>query len=299
MPYKDFYGREQVTVAEWKAGRATQATHTDSEEKQLLTNIRAEAQRQFESDPERIRQREEDERQSEATYKDYYLTQMFAIPIPGHGFPIRNRASEQMILGWLNPGETLSREFLLRIIQENPSLASRLQWRSVNPKKAEARQQELDKHTFAEAAKELRSFGVTEANFGLIRSSLGSGFSVYAIQQALASNTFQLSGPSQEELTKWATEDIETHNQRLLHADDVTLRAAVKQESAARQQAVQQEQHERQLDAQRQRESAMGFAPLPSDITRDRIRAAAPSELKLWMKRYGQFQLNSRLAGKE
>jgi hypothetical protein len=234
---------------------------------------------------------------TEATYKDYYLTQIFAIPVPGHGFAIRSRASEQVILGWLNPGETLGREFLVKVIQENPSLASQLQWRSVNPKQAEARQQELDKQTFVEAAKTLR-FGVNDANFNLTRQLLGPGFSQHAIQQALSSNALQLSRPTQEELDQWAAQDIEAHNEALLKADPVTLRALARQESADNRAQEQQQQANESFEATKRRDEATGFPPLPADITKEQIRNASVERLKYWVKRFGNHQINLRLNGR-
>jgi hypothetical protein len=266
-------------------------------DQEILDRISAEGRRQFENDPERIRQQQQHDRELAEVQRDYHLTQLFMNPVPGHGFPIRSIASEAIILGWLNPGETLNREFLVRIIAENPALAAQLQWRSINPKQAEAKELELDKQTFANAARTLRSFGVNEANFSWIRQVLGSGFSLYGIQQALASNALSLAPATQEELDQWAAEDIEAHNEALLRANPEELRARVRQESEQTRAASAQVESDRQLQAEQQREAPMGFPSLPADITRERIRAASPSEIKLWMRKYGQFQLNKILSG--
>jgi hypothetical protein len=100
-------------------------------------------------------------------------------------------------------------------------------------RKAEAEQQEKqDRQTFADAAKTLRSFGLTEANFNVCRTTLGEGFSVYQIQQMLAANGAILSGPTQEEQQEWTRQDIEDHNQRLLNSDLPTLRRLTREEGA-------------------------------------------------------------------
>src|ERR1700692_1790931 len=66
--------------------------------------IRAEVRRQIETDPERIRRQQEHEQERQEGYPEYAMTQIFNTAVPGHGYPIRNRASEQVILGLLNPG---------------------------------------------------------------------------------------------------------------------------------------------------------------------------------------------------
>jgi hypothetical protein len=282
--------------------QSPQPQEDSSRERAILDTIRAEAKRQFEDDPERIRQQEEDQRQAEAIYRDYYLTQIFANAVPGHGYPIRNRASEQIILGWLNPGETLGRDFLVRIIQENQSLASKIQWRSVNPKHAEARQQELDKQTFAEAAKNIRTFGVNEANLNVTRSVLGSGFSVYAIQQALESNALQLSPPTQSEREEWVAEDIERHNQELLQANPEQLKARVRQEAEQRRAVQQAEAECQQLVAAKECDSHFGYQELPETwqgrpLDAAFIRTCDVPTQKLLARKFGNAALTARLRG--
>jgi hypothetical protein len=185
---RDYMMQQNIAWLEQKlADMKVVLRERDKKVENTLAQVRAD----IANDPKRIRRQEAYDREGAEVYRSYYLAQIFLTPVPGHGYPIQNQGSEAIILGFLNPGETLSRDFLVKVIQENPSLASQIQWRSVNPKHAEARQQELDKQTFVAAAKALR-LGINEANFLLIRQTLGSGFSLYAIQQALASNALQL-----------------------------------------------------------------------------------------------------------
>jgi hypothetical protein len=81
------------------------------------------------------------------------------------------------------------------------------QAREPQRKAEEKAQLEADRKTFAEAAKNLRSFAVNEANFNVIRQTLGSGFSIYQIQQMLAANAAVLSPPTQQELA-WIIRDF-------------------------------------------------------------------------------------------
>lgn len=259
--------------------------------------IRAEVQTRFENDPERIRRRQEDERQAQEIYREYSLSQIFRTVVPGHGVPVRNKASEDIVIGWLSFDEKLSREWFLKVLQENPSLASQFQWQSpdaLDPKKRLAQ----DQGTLAQAARTLRSFGVNEANLTVVRSVIGSGFTVYAIQQALASNALQLSGPSQSELDQWAEEDIEAHNQRLLQADPTTLRLLARQESADKRVQEQAQRVNEQFEATKRRDEAIGYPQLPSEITKDQIRNAPTDKLKLWIKKYGNANVTARLQGR-
>jgi hypothetical protein len=167
--------------------------------------------------------------------------------------------------------------------------------------RAEAERQLLqDEQTFAEAARSLRSFGVNQANLNVCRTTLGPGFTLYDIQNGLSSNAIQLSPPSYEELTQWAAEDIEAHNEALLKADDVTLRARVRQEAAVARAATAQAEADRQLKSSQERDSYAGFPPLP-DIWQGRpldaafIRTCDPATNRLLIKRFGASQVTARL----
>jgi hypothetical protein len=281
-----------------------------SSEQVILDAIRAEAQRQAASDPERIRQQRAHERQMEETLRTYALAQIFRTQILIGGKPhvaVQNKASENIIINWLHPGETLTPDWFRKVFQENPTLANQLQWEEVLDSQTKQQRLQQDRDTFTNQV--CRQFQVadTESNFRLVCELVGKGLSkklnnfdpgaFHQLQQAADSGA--LARPSQAEIEKWRAEAAEERKDFLVNrATPDQLKAAAREESAARQQAVKHEQARLQLEAQQQRESAMGFPPLPSDITRERIRAASPSEIKVWMKRYGNYQLNTRLAGK-
>jgi hypothetical protein len=243
------------------------------------------------------------QKDSDEVYRDYYLAQMSYVFVPGYGFPILNQASMQIVLSWVNPDERLSRDFLVKVIQENPSLASQIQWRPESPKQAEAAQLAKDKQTFKEAAKNLRSFGSNDANLNVTRQILGPGFTEYDISQALASNALQLSPPNQEELDRWAAQDVEAHNEALLKADDVTLRARVRHDAEQARIANAQAEAANQLQAAQQRDAAMGFLPLPETWQGQKLDAAfikncSVEVQKLLTKRFGAAQLTARIQGR-
>ena len=264
-----------------------------------VETIRAEVRREYENNPERIRQQQQQAVEDAEVYRDYYLTQIFRLNIRGLGVTIRNDASERLVISWLHPGENLNIEWFLSVIHD-PRLSSQLQWQSedvLDPQKikqAEAVQSEQDRKTFSQAA---RQFQLSDniANFNLARQTLGEGFSVYQVQHIDG-----LSPASQQEIDNWNAEAVTERQDFLRNRATISqLKAASRDESVARQQATQQEQAARQLDAQQQRDQTMGFPKIPSDITRKRILAATPSEIKYWGKRYGQFQLNQVIAQKE
>jgi len=128
-------------------------------------------------------------------------------------------------------------EELLRIQAESAADAAmhlyyRQKEREPQRKAKEKAQLEVDRKTFINAAKTLRIFGVTEANFDVCRRTLGAGFSIYQIQQMVTANGGTLSPPTQEELNEWDREAIEAHNLRLLGADIPTLRKLAREAGA-------------------------------------------------------------------
>lgn len=301
MPYKDFYGREQVSVSEWRAARDLQA---ESKDKQRLADIRAEARRQVVSDPEFIRQQQEHERKMEETLRSYALAQIFRTHILIEGKPhvaIQNKAAENIIINWLHPGESLTSEWFVRVVRD-PALATQLSWKVILTPEEQNQNQVKQRKIFKNAAKALRTFGVNEANFGLTRSTLGDSFSEYSIQQALTSNALRLSPPSQDELDQWAAEDVEAKNQSLLKADPEQLRARVRDEATARHQATKQAEADLQLKAAQQRDAVMGFPPLPQvwqghTLDAAFIKTCSVETHKLLTKRFGAAQLTARLRG--
>jgi len=293
-----------IPTLEVKLGQLQEAfveREKDTEVERRLAEIRADVDRQRANDPERIRQQEQDEREAARVYRDYYLTQIFNSVVPGYGVPVRNVASENIVLGWLQPGETLTPDWFRKVLAEQPELAKQIQWQSadvLDPQKQRAKakaQLEQDQITFSDAARAIKTFGVNMANFRLTREVLGEGFSQYAIQQALASNALQLSPPSREELTQWANDSIEAHNEALLKANPEELRARVREESVARQQSTQQEQAQRQIQAETQRDAALMYPALPVEITSDIIKKGSPDQIKYWCRKFGHANVNARL----
>src|ERR1700731_2600124 len=101
-------------------------------------------------------------------------------------------------------------------------------------RKAEAvKQEKQDRRTFAHAAKTIRSFAANEANFNLIRQTLGDGFSVYQIQQMIAANGAILSPSTQQELNEWRQEEVRARQDYLKQASPEELRHAARTEAAA------------------------------------------------------------------
>lgn len=128
-------------------------------------------------------------------------------------------------------------EQLLEIQADRAAAAAMHQYhaqkaREPQRKAEEKAQLEADRKTFGDAAKTLRNFGVTEANFDVCRRTLGAGFSIYQIQQMVTANGATLAPPTQEELNEWDREAIEAHNLRLLGADIPTLRKLTREAGA-------------------------------------------------------------------
>lgn len=166
-------------------------------------------------------------------------------------------------------------------------------------------QLEQDGKTFAEAARTLRSFAVNEANFNIIRQTLGEGFSVYQIQELIAANGASptLSGPTQQEFDEYQRQDIEAHNLRLLSADLPTLRRLTR-EAGTRIADSRPAMDETQRVRAASRDDGFAYPPLPEEIRvgdRDEVLDAAfiqradAATLRLLIKRYGSEQVTEAL----
>src|SRR6266700_2005884 len=167
----------------------------------------------------------------------------------------------------------------------------------------EKAQLEQDRKTFADAARTLRSFGMTIANFNLIRQTVGENFSVYKVQEMLAANGAILSGPSQQELDDWTRQDIEAHNRRLLSADIPTLRKLAREAGARGPVAPQLD--ETQKVRQAERVDGTVYPSLPDEFRDGNnpeevldaafIRKCSKETMRLLLKRYGADQVNEAL----
>lgn len=154
-----------------------------------------------------------------------------------------------------------------------------------------------DRQTFIDASNMLRSFALIEANFNLIRSTLGEGFTVYAISQGLLSNALILVPPTQQQINAWAEQDEEARKQRLINASPSELKHAVRSESQARRAATAEDQAARELESAKSRCQYAGYKPLPPEIDSAAIKRAPTEILKKWIRLYGDFQLTSRIRG--
>jgi len=171
-------------------------------------------------------------------------------------------------------------------------------------RKAEEKAQlTLDRQTFGNAAKTLRSFAVHDANFNVIRQTLGAGFSVYQIQQMVAANGATLSPPEQHELDEWTRQDIEAHNLRLLSADLPTLRRLTR-EAGARIAAGPPPGAMDQVQTVRAAEKSQNnqFQPLLSDsrfkgeiIDLELVRQLDGDSLKQLIRIYGADAITARI----
>ena len=164
-------------------------------------------------------------------------------------------------------------------------------------------QLEQDRRTFADAARTLRSFGMTIANFNLIRQTVGENFSVYQVQEMIAANGATLSPPTQQELDEWTRQDIEAHNRRLLSADIPTLRKLAREAGARGPVAPQLD--ETQKVRQAERVDGTVYPSLPDEFRNGNnpeevldaafIRKCSKETLRLLLKRYGADQVNEAL----
>jgi hypothetical protein len=175
--------------------------------------------------------------------------------------------------------------------------------RKPEAERQEKAQLEADRKTFIEAAKSLRSFAVNDANFNVIRQTLGAGFSVYAVQQMLEANGATLSPPTQDELNEWTRREIEEHNLRLLTMDIPSLRKLAREAGASG--PVPPQPDETQRVRQAERVDGVAYLPLPDEFRDGNgpeealdaafIRKCSRETYRLLLKRYGSAQIDEAL----
>ena len=199
-------------------------------------------------------------------------------------------------------------EELLRIQAESAADTAMHQYyrqkeREPQRKAEEKAQLAQDRQTFADAAKTLRSFAMNDANFSIIRQTLGEGFSVFAVQQMVAANGGTLSPPTQEELNEWERQEIEAHNLRLLTADLPTLRKLAREAGARGPVAPQLDETQRVRAAERV--DGFSYPPLPEEfrdgnspeqvLDASFIKRCSRETYRLLFDRYGSAQITEAL----
>jgi len=209
---------------------------------------------------------------------------------------------------WNEAKEKLDEEHVVRLAkiraeQNADSILFQLQrQRETEPQRKAQVKRDLE--TFNNAAKTIRTFGVNQANFNVVRQTLGSGFSVYQIREMLAAKASILSPPNQRELDQWESDRIEAHNESLLNLaerDSDQLRARVKQE--AKEARVQQAQAEsdRQIEAIRLKDEPFNYPALPSEFTKESLLQMVKNDTdkyRFLMTKFGNYNITARLQGR-
>jgi len=208
--------------------------------------------------------------------------------------PANNTANRKIVFSWLHPGEQPTVKWFLRVLAEQPGLADQIIWETIlspdQRKQAEAAALAQDRTAFAELC---RRYSLSEcaANFNVWRST---------------NSISGLAPATPEEQAKFEEERIEAHNAELLRVAETNpdqLRARVRQESEARQQAAQQERAEHQFQAAQQRDASRGFQVLPDTWNGQKLDAGfikncSVEVQKFLTQKFGSAQLTARLQGR-
>jgi hypothetical protein len=261
----------------------------DKKVKEILEQAQAEARQQYEHDNHERLAAEQSENQR--FYRELAFSHIGKLIIDNKRVKL-SEASKQIIESWLNPGEgPLNVEWFLHVIKQ-PGLAEQLPWVSAKFEPTAA-----DRELFNRCAR-LYNYSANQANFGMIQSTVGTGFSQFDIEQAIRTDDVQLSPPSQQELDEWRELSIQEHNTALLNMNSTELRAAARSESEQKRIQAQTQQANDNFEAVKQRDQANGFPSLPADFTKEQIKRAPVEKLKFLIKKFGNFQINSRLQGR-
>jgi len=277
-----------------------------------LAQIRAETQRRVATDPRVIAA----EQQNRIVDENLAFIHIFRTPINGHGILVDIEANRNFLRSQVDEirGDQLGPAWLKKVLAENPALANQLAWQSVdilNPvkrKQAAAAQDRADHEVFEETTKRSCLYAINEANWTVLHSVLGSGFSEYQIREAVTSGAVRVSPATQEELAAWAQEAAETRADFLINrASPSELREAARLEAEQRRVQFQQQEAERSLAEREKADKQFGYPPLPEFNleTSERIDAAYLHRLsnvdrdrfKMLLRKYGNFALTQRLRG--
>jgi hypothetical protein len=281
-------------------------------QRQIYEDAHRKVQARLAQDPEYQAGRERLRRQQEETtceFRALILGEIFSTVIAGRGVPVRNLASEGLVLSWVNLDERPSRQWFVSLMHSRPDLANQLEWQSpdvLDPRKqAEARKQRLeqDRKTFDTVCRK-HLIGSTEANFRLLRDVLGDDLTEYSATQAITSGAAQLSPASVTEIQQWKQEAAQAQQDYFRNqATPDELRHSVRAESVQVRKTAAQQQFEFELARGYERDVVIGKClALPSHwngqlLDASFIKRADPATLRLMVRKFGTSQISARLHG--
>jgi DnaJ-domain-containing protein 1 len=173
-------------------------------------------------------------------------------------------------------------------------------------KQAATAQAEQDRATFSKAAREI-GLSDNEANFRLVREVLGSGFTSYAVSQAVDSGAVRLAATSPVELEAYRQEYAEHRQDWLVNqASPAELREAANRESEQLRTQAQRQQVAAQIEAREQLDAQQGYPALPTETSDGvkldglffkRLADIDIKKFKQYCTRYGFAAITARLNG--
>jgi hypothetical protein len=232
-----------------------------------------------------------------------------------------NVANEKIIRGWVDEarGETadvIGPRWFRQVLQDSPELIKSLVWKSADyldsKKRSQIEQDALteSRKVFSEGARQIKEFGVNEANFRFVCSVLGNSFNAYQLDQAYLAGALKGLAPvSSSELETWRQERVAQENE-FLKKDQITQQEQAQAKEIRRRRFVEnrrsaiQEELERRLVLGYERDVVYGNKkhPLPFDWNGQRLDAAFIKRcdlqtMKVLVARFGDAQLTARLQG--
>jgi len=275
-----------------------------------LQELRAEAARMETPEVQRVNQGRIQDR--EAFLLEQTWSSIFSTVLPGtKQIAVDTQANRNIISGWVDEvrDEKLSPEWFANVIAENPKLIAQITTQSadvLDPKKrkeAEYITTLRDRDVFNETARKLELYGITEANWGLVHSTLGPDLNEFRIQQAVRSGTVRLSPPTPAEIQEWRQSKLEERQNFLTHADHAELKRVAKQETEQRRVDAQREHVQQQIQVREQLDAQQGYPALP-DTNAAGVKLDATflknldgPTLKNFMRKYGAANVTARING--
>jgi hypothetical protein len=230
---------------------------------------------------------------------------------PINGKFVRNvEANKGPVFGWASgPHEVISGTWFADLMKQYPNLAAELIWEvALTPAQREQQkraQEQADRGTFLQVCKEI-GMSACEGNWSLISSStLGPGFTAAQLRNVVQSGAVRVVGATEVEAAAWRQEAIDTRNKFLQNADVGTLRTLANQEAQQTRVATAQAQAQADYQARVERDSHMGYKPMPEIWRGEKLdqafllsRKKCPAEtMRKLIDLFGAAAVESRIRG--
>ena len=240
------------------------------------------------AEPIRIERERRDKEQRDADRQRRKLREMEFIlrhRLPDGSMLADVEANGVMILELLGPGFTYA---LFRDLVSFEKYRTLFVWEKPTPRVSVKEQEAAARQLIVEYAKQTEAYGLAEANFNMICSTLGAGFAWDDLDTAIRNGQLSLAPATFQEVSQWRSEAAKAHSDWLrTEATPQQLKQAVREE------AVQNRLQQQQQEAHRQQQvimQAQSHYPALPDFTATGEKIDSAYLMRLSVQNYEQFK---------